>query len=153
MLSLKGRAVVTSDLIVSNLKVPNTDIETNLLANGRQTDLPVTYKMPLSIAAGYAIDFEKLQLYLAGEYFLAVPAYKLITPGNGSFVRPDTGSNRLETVALLQLKESRKSVLNIAIGSRYFISPAVSLIDSVRTDFSYNTEDKTGEYQRRSTQY
>ncbi|MFD2935192.1 hypothetical protein [Spirosoma flavum] len=146
MLSLKGRAVVTSDLVVSNLHVPDTSIETNLLANGRQTNLPVTYKMPLSIAAGYAVDFEKLQLYLAGEYFLTVPAYNLITPGSGSFIRPDTGSNRLETTELLQLKESRKGVLNVAVGSRYFINPAVSLIGSLRTDFSYNTEDKTGEY-------
>ena len=147
MLSLKGSAVVTSDLIVSNLKVPNTSIETNLLANGRQTGLPVTYKMPLSIAAGYAVDFEKLQLYLAAEYFLAVANYNIITPGSGSFVRPDTDINQLQTTGLLQLKESRKSVLNVAIGSRYFISPDVSLIGSLRTDFSYNTEDKRGEYQ------
>lgn len=146
LMSLKGRATVTSDLVLSNLHVPNTRIEMNLLASGRQTNLATTYKMPLSVAAGYAVDFESVQVYVAGEYFLKVPMYNLITPSSGSFVRPDTGANRSETTELLQLKERRKRIINVAIGASYFISPDVSLIGSFRTDFSYNTDDKTGDY-------
>lgn len=146
MIRVKGSATVTSDQVVTDLHVSGTNLQINLLANGRQTGLPVTYKMPLSIAAGYAIDLEKGQLYVAGEYFLKVDNYNLITPAHNSFIRPDTGSNRDRTTELLQLQESRKSIFNVALGANYYINPAVSLIGSFRTDFSYNTDDKSGEY-------
>lgn len=143
MVSIKGRAVVTSDLVVSTLRDLNTNTEINLLANGNQTNLPVRYKMPFSIAAGYAIDLEKGQINVVSEYFLSVPAYNIITPSNGSFIRPDTDFNRSKTTELLQLRESRKSVLNFAMGCSYFINPGVSLIGSLRTDFSYGTDENS----------
>lgn len=67
----------------------------NLLASTRQTKLKSDYKVPASIALGYAYDYRKGQVYVAAEYFLKVKEYNILTPRAEGFVRPDTGGSIL----------------------------------------------------------
>jgi hypothetical protein len=147
MMSLKGQATIASDLVISDLRLLDTvGVKVNLLANGRQTRLPVTYKMPLSIALGYAVDHDKGQVYVAAEYFSTVKSYNIITPSNIIFIRPDTGTNRATNTSLLQLRESRKMVVNLALGCSYSVSELLTLLGSVRTDVTYSDPDRDEEF-------
>lgn len=137
MISVKGRAILSSDLLISNLRLPAAGVSLNMLANGRQTALPVTYKMPLSIALGYSYDYSKGQLYFALEHFLRISNYNIITPRNASFIRPDTGSNNAETQELLQFSEERSSVTNVALGWSYLFKKNMMAFVSLSTDFTF----------------
>lgn len=141
MITLKGFSVIQSDLYISNLHIPNTGLNENLLANDRQTELPARYKLPFSIAAAYAIDYNKGQIYLAAEYFSKVSGYNIITPRNESFIRPDTGNINTNTSALLRLRDEHKKVTNFALGISYFLNPNFTAFGSFRTDFSYATPE------------
>lgn len=137
MISVKGRAILNSDFFLSNIRLPQTNISIDALANGRQTGLPVTYRMPLSIAAGYAFDYGRGQLYVAGEYFLKQNYYHIIEPRNESFLRPDTGNNSQRTQALLEFSEDRTSVFNIALGWSYLLNSDITLMASLATNNTF----------------
>ncbi|WP_118952979.1 hypothetical protein [Taibaiella helva] len=137
MISVKGRAILNSDILISNVHLPDGGFTANLLANGRQTGLPVKYKMPLSLAAGYAFDYGRGQCYLAAEYFPAVSHYLIVSPRNESFLRPDTGSNNAQTQEFLEFSEERSSVLNLALGWSYQLNSDISLLASLATNNTF----------------
>ncbi len=93
--------------------------------------------MPLSIAAGYAYDYGKGQLYFAAACFLKISNYNIISPKNHSFIRPDTGSNNAATQELLQFSEQRSSVTNFALGWSYLVRKNRMLFLSLSTDFTF----------------
>lgn len=138
MLSVKGIATVQSDIAVSNLRLSaNNDVIINLMANDRQTSLPAKYKLPFSVAAAYAIDHNKGQVYLAAEYFNKINSYNIITPGKESFIRPDTGNADLTAPGYLQFRNEHKRIINFSLGISHYINPNLTAYGSFRTDFSY----------------
>lgn len=143
-LNVKGNATITNDLVINDLHiVPGTAINFNLLANGRQTGLPVKYKDPLSIALGYGLDYGRGEIFVTGEYFMKVRRYSIVNPKNGSFVRPDTGTNISMTNELLQFNEQRKSIVNFGIGIKHEFTPVLAGYASFRTDFNYDDNQVT----------
>jgi hypothetical protein len=143
--NIKGNATITNDLIINDLHpVPGTPLILNVLGNGRQTGLPVTYKEPFSVALGYGLDFGNGgEIFLTGEYFSKVNRYNIVSPLNASFVRPDNESNRSMTNELLQFNEQRKSVTNFSIGIKQALSPKFIGYASFRTDFNYDDNGVT----------
>ncbi|WP_118974860.1 hypothetical protein [Taibaiella koreensis] len=137
MISVKGRAILNSDILISNVVLPQVGIAINVLANGRQTGLPVTYKMPLSIAAGYAFDYGRGQCYVVAEYFPKLSHYEIVSPRNESFLRPDTGSNNQRTQEFLEFSEERASVLNVGLGWSYELNTDITLLASLATNNTY----------------
>lgn len=131
---IAGKSTLLSDLEINNIKLSTSDVY--LLANTRQEGLKTTWKMPLSIAAGYSHDTRNGQIYFALEYFLKVKEYNVITPLPENFIRPDTNSQQ-STIDLLKMKDARKAVLNASVGARYHLSPVLTLYGSFRTDFTY----------------
>ena len=75
-------------------------------------------------------------LYLAAEYFTRIKEYKIITPRNEYFIRPDSANNA-GTSLLLKMKNVHKAVLNIAVGASYDINENTTGYLSLRTDFTY----------------
>lgn len=138
-INLKGNATIASDLVITDLHLlPGPgDPPFNLLANGRQTSLPVKYKDPWSIALGYAMDYERGQVQVIAAYFGALKKYNIITPGPQSFIRPDTGTNKELTSGLLQFNEQRRSVLNVAVGWKHRLSDLLTGYASFSTDVNY----------------
>ncbi len=142
LLSVKGKATLTSEVAVSDLHVlDGSNTVYNLLASGRQEKLPVKYKIPLSIGAGYAYDYDKGQFYVSGEYFLPVRAYNIVTPRNESFIRPDTGGVRLLTSSLLQFWSSNNSLFNWSVGMSYKVNDVIKSYISLSSDYNYAGKD------------
>ena len=133
---LGGTATLVSEQVISNIKVEGTNTPFNLLASGRQDNLGPRVKTPFSIAAGYAYDYGKGQLYVAAEYFTRIKEYKIITPRNEYFIRPDTVNNS-GTSLLLKMKDAHKAIVNIAVGASYDINENTTAYLSLRTDFTY----------------
>lgn len=136
LIHVMGGATLLSDNALANIHFDAQDT-INLLASTRQTKVKTTYKTPLSIAAGYAYDHGHGQFYVAAEYFLSVKEYNIVTPRNEFFLRPDTGRSNELTQSLLEMREGRKPVLNVAIGYSRLLMPYLTGYIALRTDFNY----------------
>lgn len=132
-----GGGSIVTDYMLSNIQEPFSGDFYDFMASARQEDLKARWKKPLSIAAGYAYDYGRGQLYFAAEYFLRISDYNILTPRNEAFVRPDTGDNRTLTASLTRLHDARRAVINFAVGMSYNIRPSITAYCSVRSDVSY----------------
>ncbi|MDP9076860.1 MAG: hypothetical protein M3O71_05515 [Bacteroidota bacterium] len=141
LVKLKSSAELLSDNLLTDLHVTPTDT-LNLLASNRQTKLSENYKMPLSLALGYAYDLPKGQIYISSEYFNSVGEYNIITPRNTDFIRSNGGNDNTVTSDILKLKDARKSIINYGIGFTYELKPDVTGFISARTDFTYYDQKK-----------
>ncbi|HEY1163881.1 MAG TPA: hypothetical protein VGE90_01910, partial [Chitinophaga sp.] len=137
LVHLWGRGSIVSDYMLSNIREPYSKDFYDFMASTRQEGLKAKWKMPLSIAAGYAYDYGRGQLYFATEYFLRVKDYNILTPRNEAFLRPDTGDNRTLTQSLIRLQDARKSVINFAVGISYALKPGITGYCALRSDMSY----------------
>ncbi|GAO41693.1 hypothetical protein [Flavihumibacter petaseus] len=141
LVNLMGSATLLADEEISDLQwIPG--IPLNVLASTRQTNLKSKWKMPVSIAAGYTWDFEKGQLYLASEYFGKVDDYNVVTPRNEAFIRPDTAARN--TTQMLRFHDARQAVMNFGIGCSFDLKEKIRGYVSLRTDFSYATDNLFG---------
>lgn len=141
LINIGGSGTLLVDNAINNMPDTYDGTPFSSLANLRQTGLKPKWKMPLSIALGYAYDYRKGQIYFAAEYFQRVKEYSIITPKKGYFLRPDTGDNDALTDAVLRLKDARKAVVNFAAGISYGIRPDITAYCAFRTDFTYADED------------
>ncbi|MCR8557732.1 hypothetical protein KXD93_08770 [Mucilaginibacter sp. BJC16-A38] len=141
LVKLKSSAELLSDNLITDLHVDPTDT-TNLLASNRQTKLSENYKMPLSLALGYAYDLNKGQIYISAEYFNSVSQYSIITPRSTDFIRSNEGNDNTFTSEILKLKDARRSIINYGIGFTYELKPDVTGFISARTDFTYYDQKK-----------
>lgn len=142
LIHLGGRGTLLSNNAIANIHFIPQEV-VNLLASTRQTKLKSDYKVPASIALGYAYDYDKGQVYVAAEYFLKVKEYNILTPRAEGFVRPDTGGSHSSTAALLEMREARKAIFNIGVGVSYQLKPQLVAYCSLRTDFNYATRETT----------
>lgn len=143
LLRLGGSATLVDNNQLNNLQIDSA-YNLYLLASTRQTGLKPRYKMPLSVALGYTLDFDHGQLYFSTEYFLHVKQYNIINPRNSYFIRPDTANN-YATSSILKFVDARKPICNVAVGMSYLFTPVVTGYLGLRTDFTYfsdaNIED------------
>lgn len=157
MMRLYGKGSILSDVELNNLFPSYVTRPINLLANARQTNLTATWKMPVSVAFGYARDFNdnKGQINFTTEYFKNVPFYNILTPTNDFFARGSAVSS-LYTADLLKLTDARRAVVNFGVGVSYLFRPDLTGYASVRTDMSYASdalnEGNTG-YQYNATNW
>ncbi len=141
MINFGGKATLSSDLFISHLYLSPDSDPVDLLANGRQTKLPVKYKLPLSIALAYGMDFERGQVALTAEHFFGVSSYEIVSPHNTSFIRPDTGLNNSETKEMLRFSEARRAVTNVGISMTYRLQRHINLYGSLATNFTFTPKD------------
>ncbi|MDN5287233.1 MAG: hypothetical protein JWR38_3507 [Mucilaginibacter sp.] len=134
LLHIAGNANILSDNAFNNLRLGRDTF--NLLANSRQQNLKVKYKLPLSIGLGYAYDYKKGQVYFVAEYFAKVNAYNLISPSDRNFVKGDIPPD-VNFSSSLQFQDARSSVINFGVGVSYLIRPDVTGFLSLHTDFNY----------------
>ncbi|MBL0739808.1 hypothetical protein [Chryseolinea lacunae] len=140
LVHLYGRGYIQSDFIISDLIVDNAADTLNLFANTRQEKLKARWKMPVSVALGYAFDYAKGKVYVAAEYFRKVDTYGVITPRNEVYIRPDDEPQNY-TSELLRFKDVRRAVLNVGVGLSYSFNPQLTGLVGVYTDFRYADND------------
>jgi hypothetical protein len=138
---LYSRASFIGDINSSNLHDTETGQTTNLLASTRQTNLRARWKMPMSLAGGYAYDYGKGQIYVSAEYYASVDSYTILKPDESSFIRTGNGAS-LPLDGALSIQDGRKSILNFGIGYSREINDVFTLMSSLRTDYNY-LNDKT----------
>ncbi len=138
---LYGKGTILSDVELNNLQPSFLPEPVNILANARQTNLGATWKMPISLALGYARDFSnnKGQINFTTEYFKNVPLYNILTGTKDYFARGGAIS-ALYTPEMLNLTDARRAVVNVGIGISYLLKPNVTGYASVRTDMSYASD-------------
>ncbi|WP_428328473.1 hypothetical protein [Mucilaginibacter sp.] len=147
LLHIAGSGNLLSDNEISNLIMPHEADTVNLLTNSRQRNLKVNYKMPVSVALGYAFDYKGGQLYIVTEYFAKVGEYDILTPKNQSFIKGVDIGDDLLTPEFLKFKDARKAVTNFGIGASYLLKPDLMGYLSLHTDFNsispslYNIND------------
>jgi hypothetical protein len=133
---LYSRATFLADINVTNLRDPETEEVSNLLASTRQTSLRANWKMPLSLAGGYAYDYGKGQVYVSAEFFAAVNSYTILKPEESSFIKTGNGIS-VPVDGILSTLDGRKRILNFGIGYSREINDVFTLMSSLRTDFNY----------------
>lgn len=136
LVKLKSNGEILSDNIVTDLRLTPTDT-INLLGSTRQTKLKETWKMPLSIAGGYAYDLDWGQIYVSAEYFARIGEYNIITPRDDYFIRGNGSAVNDFTSSFVKVKDARKAVTNFGLGVSFLLMPEITGYVSGRTDFSY----------------
>jgi hypothetical protein len=102
-------------------------------------DVQVSYKSPLSIAAGLTYYFpnHKRTVYTSVEYFFGIDPYRLVEAEE----TPDLASGMITTAVLnsewLTYVSGAKPVLNAAIGYSWTLKKDLLLMTGFRTDFNY----------------
>ncbi|WP_336516822.1 hypothetical protein [Pollutibacter soli] len=146
LIKIFGKGSLTSDIQINDLTL-SPGVTVNLLASTQQEHLKSTWKMPLSIAAGYTWKHRKGMLYFSAEYFGKIKLYDVLAPKDQSFIRPDTVSSTY-AYDVLRYMDARKALLNAGIGFSYELREAIVGYLSFRTDFNYldlkSLEDKRG---------
>jgi hypothetical protein len=108
--------------------------DTAALASSIQTELPATYKSPLSVGAGVALRLGSTRLHGSAEWFDAIPPYVVIQ--GEDFVSQEPA----EVVAVDAVQEMGE-VLNWGIGVEHRVSQRVSGYVSYMADKSGLSED------------
>ena len=103
---------------------------------GSNKDLPATYKDPFSIAFGinYSSDIEKNMIGFCVEYFHEIPVYEMVDAENVSII---SEPKIFQDNDFLSVWHGARSLINLAIGTRQFINPRLTLLGGFQTDFDY----------------
>ncbi len=119
----------------------------DVIASDRQEGLPVSYRSPLSIAAGieYKVSDETL-IHLAMEWFAPVSTYTVMQPASGSFVLNNPlGVKPFDSGDLLRVYDSMKGVFNVGVAVEHKMNDKLTGYAAIRTDISNaNYEDIKG---------
>ncbi|PZX51923.1 hypothetical protein [Algoriphagus chordae] len=136
-LDLLGSGTVAEDLTLSNIFLPGSNEPLTAYATDRQEKLKTTYKSPIEIAAGVHKNFNQSTLSLNITYFGGVDLYRIINAKPNALVRPESKGSNINSDEFLNVVTAMKPVTNFAIGYENKIKENITLMGSVRTDFSY----------------
>ncbi|WP_200978502.1 OmpP1/FadL family transporter [Echinicola sp. 20G] len=127
-LKLNGKANYNYQLYFS--APPEADA-TETYANSYQNDLDLNLKTPLSIGLGASHNLSsKGALHLSAEYFHKVNNFDVFT------ANPHPMQSNLDSTVNFTLEDGYKSILNIGVGTEWYLSEKVSVYGGVSTDFN-----------------
>ena len=101
------------------------------LATNVRTDLPATYKTPLSVGGGLGLQLGKARLYASAEWFDRIDPYSVLQAGDFRAQEPE------DVVFTVDVVHALDEVFNWAVGAEYAFS------SNVNGHLSYYT-DNTG---------
>ncbi len=120
-----GRAAYDQTLINQDINGSGTSSD---VTTSTQTDLPVSYKSPLSVGVGAAYRKGSARIHVSAEWYDAVPAYDVLAPD--PVILPDS------TMAVFGLVQELNSVTNFSVGAEYQFGPKLTGYVGFRTDQS-----------------
>lgn len=137
-----GLANFVSDITSVNVDYNGDGNYDSFVANDSEEGLKTLYKTPLTIAGG--IEFnndDKTIISLAINWYDKVDEYTVLKPRSNTFYRP-SGYNLPTSDNVLTIKESKKSIMNFAIGFEQKLNDKYSMNLSVRTNHTHSTQEK-----------
>ncbi len=138
-----GWSTVMEDLTVNNMNMLGIDSLISFVASDRQEGLKSTYKTPLSVAIGLEYTLQKTLLSVTAEWFDRVGVYSMVTPEDKDLVQPD-GFFSLSSSDLLQVKDYKRSLVNVAVAFEQPLSKRLFVAGSFRTNQSFSNHDSLG---------
>ena len=142
-INILGTATVSRDFVANNLLInvetnpskPASFQRVNYAVNDRQTNLPTTYKSPLSVAIGFSYRYTKSVFAASMEWFGSTGIYSIVSPPDQSFRRPS--NLPLDGQTFMRVSASNISVLNVALGYERTVNQKINLSCGVRTNRSF----------------
>jgi hypothetical protein len=141
-----GASISSSNVYFKVDSLTNQVTSADILASDRQEGLPVNYKSPFSISAGFEYTIsEKTKIHFAAEWFAPLSTYVVMQPESDNFVRnsPDI-IGPLNSAQFLQVSDAMKSILNVGLALEQKLNDKFTGYAAFRTDFSnanYKTVD------------
>jgi hypothetical protein len=133
-----GASLTSNNVLVAIDSTTLEVIPVDVLASDRQEGLPVSYKSPLSIAAGIQYTFsEETKVHFAAEWFAPLSTYVVMQPESDNFIR--NGSGKLESIDskdLLKVYDAMQSVFNVGLAVEQKLTDEITGYAAFRTDFS-----------------
>jgi len=145
-INVKGKGTIAGESSSNNVAIEEgTNLD--LAGTDRQEDLEVTYKSPLSVAAGFEYNFNQGKTTIAGtvEWFAQQDIYDVIVPNHHIFLH-GFGKNTLYSDETLKTVDAATSVTNFALALEHAFNEKMKGYISMRTDYANrNAEvDKNG---------
>jgi hypothetical protein len=127
-LGIWGQGAVSSDSSVVTSGGPGQPGSARITTDN-QSGLPAHFQSPLAISAGLTRSFGRMHLGASAEWFDAVGPFQVLRPK--SFSSQSTGE-----LVQYDVSYGLRSVLNVAAGVQYDISPSWRAFAGVRSDRS-----------------
>jgi hypothetical protein len=128
-LSLSGTGSTGVNSSIVALDMNGDGVSDDFMAADYSSRLPVTFRTPLSLAAGMTFKIQKLRVYWSAEWFARVHPYTVIDAAE--FTAQSTGEPLSSDVT-----QELEAVLNAGIGLEWIYSPRFKGYASFTTDCS-----------------
>jgi hypothetical protein len=111
-------------------------------------DVKVSFKTPLSIAAGfnYYLPGKQQTFYSAAEYFFRIDPYRMVESEESTGIGPEYLAEKMMYSEWLTFVSGAKPVFNFAFGSSWLLKKDLLLMYGFRTDFNYKKNLDYGPY-------
>jgi hypothetical protein len=142
-----GSGKILADLSLTNYRIGiNPGIpRKNFLANGQIEDIKAKYRYPMNVSFGASRSFGNVRMYGAVTWHSALNYYKVMDPGNASFVQPPDATNVLLTSRTLSVWSSNRNVFNASIAADWQLKNENHILFSFRNDQHYAEFDQSAE--------
>jgi hypothetical protein len=128
-LAIAGSGSTGVNSSVINLDMDGDGVADDFLAADYRERQPVTYRTPLSLAAGVTFKIQKVRVYWSTEWFARVRPYTVVDAAE--FTAQTTGE-----VLSTDVTQELSAVLNTGVGLEWSYSPRFKGYASFTTDYS-----------------
>jgi hypothetical protein len=114
----------------------------------QKSDMKVSFKTPLSIAAGFTYYFAdgKRTLYTTMEYFSGINPYRMVEAEESADIASGSGFDEWIYTEWLTYVSGAKPVFNVAVGYSWTLRQDLRLMAGFRTDFNYQKNFDYGDF-------
>lgn len=137
-LHVLGSGEIQREVSSYDVAVTRDGEKLDLLGIDREENPDITYKRPMSIAAGVERSWSKVNLGLSAEYFFAIDPYGVINSGERDFLLsgrlPPSRPNNLP--GFLDVSTQADDVLNLALGLEWKVNDSYEILLGARTDLN-----------------
>ena len=148
-INLGGYAYISRDIFYSGGYADSMSYKSNIFPtsyalNDRQSGLESTFISPWAMSMGIDYTLGTTNLCLTAEYFAPIAPYNAATPDSAQFLLPgwqnkspaQSGLSAINSVDYLELRESAKSVVNLAVAVKQKVVEDFFVLLSFRTDYT-----------------
>ena len=148
-INLGGFAYIARDIYYSGGFADSASYLSNIhpfsyALNDRQGDLQSYFKSPFSVSVGIDYALRTTNLCITAEYFAPIAPYNAATPDSSGFLQPvwqnksliQNGLSAINSANYLELRESARSVTNVAIAVKQKVTENIYALVSFRTDYT-----------------
>jgi hypothetical protein len=135
---IAGTGEVSKKLSYSNIPDMDPSDSQDYILIDSQKKIPLQFKDPLSIALGvhYALPNQRSEFNATFEYFFPLDLYKSFSAEINPDITSKENFEELPNKDFLSEYHGATNILNMALGYKQVLSPAVNLLLGFRTDYN-----------------